>query len=219
MIFQYDSMGSFVLGALVERLTGMPLLDYLRSKCLDEIGFSKNARFLKCPGGHSWSDSTLLCTAQDLLKTARFVMNGGSWHGKRFLNSEYLRAATSRQIDNNVSGLNNYRTQGYGYQFWRTWHNSYFFTGIGCQFAVCVPDSDFILIYNGDNQGNPLAGSLIIDNFFALIAECVEAHSLPEDDNDALLLSEYSQKLQLTCARGSRNSPCRDQINGVWFLT
>lgn len=69
-IFNYDSAGSFVMGSLVERITGKTLMAYLREKFLDRIGFSKEAYMLKCPGGHSWSDSALICKPTDLLKVA-----------------------------------------------------------------------------------------------------------------------------------------------------
>lgn len=50
-VFNYDSTGSFVLGALVEKLSGMKLDDYLREKLFDKIGISKEAYILRCPGG------------------------------------------------------------------------------------------------------------------------------------------------------------------------
>lgn len=77
--FEYDSEGSFIMGALVERVTGKRLMEYLREKCLDKIGFSKEAYTLTCPGGHSWGDSALICTAQDLAKAAQFTLKNGSW--------------------------------------------------------------------------------------------------------------------------------------------
>ena len=88
-VFAYDSTGSFVLGALVERLTGMKLLDYLRLKALDRIGFSKEAYMLTCPGGHSWSDSALLCTPMDWMRVAQFMLQQGSWNGEQLLDKEY----------------------------------------------------------------------------------------------------------------------------------
>ena len=159
-VYEYDSPGSFVLCALVERLTGKPFLAYLREKLFDKIGVSANIRCLKCPGGHSWGDSAVLCTPRDLLKVARFTMNMGSWNGEQILNKAYMSAAVSKQIDNNVWGVNDHDSQGYGYLFWRTYENSYFFNGMGCQYAVCVPGKDLIMIYNGDNQGKIMAKKL-----------------------------------------------------------
>ncbi len=216
-IYYYDSTGSFVLGALVERLTGMPFMDYLRVKMFDKIGVSKNAHCLKCPGGHSWGDSAVLCTAQDLLKIARFTMNKGAWDGEQLLNAEYVIAATSKQIDNNVLGVNSHKSQGYGYLFWRTWQNSYYFNGMGCQFAICVPDKDLIFVYNGDNQGNPLAAKIIIDNFFEKIVDKISDTPLAENAKAHGALQKMSAGLKLMCAVGEKDSVWAEKINGVTY--
>ena len=105
---------------------------------------------LKCPGGWSWGDSALICTARDLLKFSRFVMNYGKWNGEQLLNEKFLRDATSKLVDNNTKGVETYDSQGYGYLIWRTYDNSFSFNGMGCQFGICVPDKDLILVYNGE---------------------------------------------------------------------
>lgn len=215
LIFQYDSSGSFVLGALVERITKMPFMDYLRLKLFDKIGVSKEAYCLKCPGGHSWGDSGVLCTPLDLLKVARFVMNKGKWNGEQILNAEYLSKATSKQIDNNLLGYNDYDTLGYGYQFWMTYDNSYFFNGMGCQLAVCVPDKDLIMIYNGDNQGNDMAKKIIIDSFFELIVNSAKVETI---NNAYNILETYTQGLKLSSAYGNSHSEFTDKINGVTYM-
>ncbi len=214
-IFQYDSSGSFVLGALVERITGMPFMEYLRKKLFNKIGVSTAAYCLKCPGGHSWGDSAVLCTPLDLLKVARFVMNGGKWDGEQILNADYLHKATSKQTDNALSGFNDYATQGYGYQFWMTWDKAYFFSGMGCQLAVCVPDKDLIMIYNGDNQGNDMAKKIIIDGFFDLIVKASEDEV--ENDDAWDLLNQYTNELKLSTTHGDCHSDFADRINGVTY--
>lgn len=64
--FDYDSPGSFVLGNIVEIVSGKNLMDYLREKLFDKIGVSKEAYCLTCPGGHAWSDSGVICKGEDL---------------------------------------------------------------------------------------------------------------------------------------------------------
>lgn len=61
---------SFVLGALVERLTKKELLEYLRENFPDKIGFSKDAYMPKCPGGHSRADSGII--VKKIAKMFRF---------------------------------------------------------------------------------------------------------------------------------------------------
>lgn len=216
--FEYDSGGSFVMGALVERITGKTLMEYLREKFLDEIGFSSEAHMLKCPGGHSWSDSALLCTPTDLLKTARFVMNGGKWNGKQLLNEAYIKKATSKVVDNSMLGYGNVDNQGYGYQFWRTVQDSYFFNGMGCQFAVCIPHKDMILIYNGDNQGNLAAKQIVIQSFFDIVVDNTIDGVLEENPGDTEILKEFSKSLKLMSAKGERYSEFQNEIDGITFV-
>ena len=216
-IYEYDSPGSFVLGSIVERLVGMPFMDYLRPKLFDKIGVSREAHCLSCPGGHSWSDSAVLCTARDLLLIGKFVMNGGKWNGEPLLNEEYVKEATKKQIDNNVGGLESYCTQGYGYLFWRTWDNSFFLNGMGCQLCVCVPDKDLILVYNGDNQGNDIAKHIIVDEFFDIIARPAKSEALPEDKAAEASLLEYTNSLKLYSVKNECSRDFEEKINGKVF--
>lgn len=214
-LFEYDSDGSFILGALVERLTGKPFMEYLREKMFDKIGVSKEAYCLKAAGGHSWGDSAVMCTARDLYKVARFCMNGGSWNGEQLLNEEYIRKATSKQIDNSTQDSSDAQSLGYGYYFWCTRDNSYFMNGMGCQLAVCVPDKDIIFIYNGDNQGITYAKDVIIDGFFDYIAKKASNEALPE--NPDAFAEITNRKLKLCAAHGEKKSEMTEKISGKVF--
>ncbi len=217
-IFQYDSPGSFVICALVERLTGMPFMDYLRQKLFDKIGVSNEAHCLKCPGGHSWGDSAVLCTPMDLAKVARFTLNKGAWNGNQLLNADYVTAATGKQIDNNVLGINACNTQGYGYLFWRTWQDSYFFNGMGSQFAICVPGKDLIMVCNADNQGKEQSRDIIIDNFFKMIVDKIADAPLAEDEKAQKELQAMASGLKLMTAKGATESAWQEKVNGVTYV-
>ena len=69
-IWEYDSAGSQVLCAIVERLSGMPMLDYLKSKLFNKMGTFKTANILKTRNNDSWGDSALLCTTRDMASYA-----------------------------------------------------------------------------------------------------------------------------------------------------
>lgn len=214
-LFEYASEGSFILSSIVEELTGMKFLDYLRVKLFDKIGVSESISCLLCPGGHSWGDSGILCTPMDFLKIARFVLNYGSWNGEQILSREFLAAATSKQIENNCLDIMAYNSFGYGYQFWRTYDDSFFFSGMGSQFAVCNPKTDLILIYNGDNQGNEYANEVIIKGFFDNVARRVSDAPLPFDKDAQSALGE---KKRLVTAYGEKTAPMQEKINGKTFV-
>ena len=90
-------------------------MDYLREKCFDRIGVSKEAYFLCDPAGTSQGGSGLNCTLRDLLAVAELVMNGGVYQGERLLPKDYIREATGCQVPTLHQPV--YDEQfGYGYQ-------------------------------------------------------------------------------------------------------
>lgn len=215
LAFEYDSSGSFVLCAMVERVSGKSLIDYLREKLFCRIGVSESTHCLRCPGGHSWGDSAILCTARDLLKVARFVLNGGKHNGVQLLDERYLHLATTKQIDNLELSSGSSR-DGYGYQIWLS-DGAFSFNGMGCQYAVCVPEKDLILIYNADNQGIPFAKEIIFQEFFRRIAEPMQKTPLAENPDAFHALNEYADSLKLICEEGAVSSPLADTISGKTY--
>ncbi len=217
VFFRYDSTGSFILCALVERLTGMTFLEYLRGKFLDEIGVSPDIYCLKCPGGHSWGDSAIICTPLDMLKIARFTLNGGSWNGKQLLNRAFMDAAVAKQLDNQYGDAEEFNGSGYGYLIWRTLDNSFFFNGMGSQLAVCVPSKDMIMMYNADTQLCDTTRQLIMEGFFRMIVRPAE-DALPENPTAHKALCDYAATLELLSVKGDALSPIKTQIDGVTYI-
>ena len=115
-IWNYDSPGSYMMGCIVEQITGQKFLDFLKDRFLRAAGFSEDAYCIQAPGGYSFSDSGVMCSARDLLTFARFVANYGTWDGKRYMNEDYLRTASSRLVDNSSCGFVSCSDYGYGYQ-------------------------------------------------------------------------------------------------------
>lgn len=148
-VFSYDTSSSHTLGALIEKITGMGLLDYLRVKFLDKIGFSKSAYCLKDPFGVSIGGSGLMATPIDVAKVARLVMNKGVGNGEQLINAELLELAVSNLSPTDTCKCID-EQQGYGMQFWRTRNNGFMMHGLGGQMAICLPDKDFIFVATAD---------------------------------------------------------------------
>jgi len=205
-VWSYDSSGSFILGALVERVTGMKLFHYLKDRLFDKIGVGE-VDWLDCPGGHTWSDSALLARPIDLLRVALFCMN----KGEGILNEAYVTAATSNQFDNHTGGYCVYESQGYGYQFWRSVDNSFFFNGMGGQFAVCVPDKDLIMVINADNQGKTDAFRIVFEHFFSLISRPA-GEPLPPAEAPLCM-----DGMELYHIKGEKHQPLESRISGAVY--
>lgn len=211
-LFSYDSTGSYVLGVLAERLSGMPLLEYLRSKVFRYIGGFEDAEILETPDGTPWGDSALICTPRDLLRFAQFVMQKGRWEGQQLVSEAYLRAATTCQTNNDLTNLIHNAHCGYGYQFWMTPQNGFCFCGMGGQYAVCLPDKELIFVCTGDNQLNESdLLPVLLDAFFTCIHDKLADHPLPPEQP-----LTYTD-LQLPVMRGAATCPMAEKIGGRWY--
>lgn len=216
-VWQYDSAGSQVLSSLVERLSGMSTFDYLYEKIFKHLGTFNTARMLKTRNGDSWGDSAMYCTPRDMVSFARFVMNYGTWNGKRLMNEKYLRTASSRVVDNSEYPHPVFN-HGYGYQIWRTERNGFAFYGMGSQYTICLPDQDLIFCCTADTQGLEMDCDIILGYFFDLIAEEIAPASLPEDKTAEAMLEEASRDLKLYCIKGMADSPKRGEIEGARYI-
>lgn len=215
--YSYDSSGSFVLGALVEKLTGKTFLDYLRDRCLRKTGFSEDARCLKCPGGYSWSDSALLCTPLDMLTYGRFVGTNGQWENKQLISPNIIRAALNDVSDNNGCTYRSFSHCGYLSQFWKYYGNSIGFNGMHDQCTVYDPDTDITFTCTSGNFRTDATRELLMSYLFTqIINEAAEA-PLPEDEKAFKELEDYINGLELTALSGAAFSGLEKEISGKSF--
>lgn len=174
-VFAYDTSSTHTLAALVERLSGQSLLNFLRERLLQPLGCTGTVRWLTDPCGVCQGGSGLVMTLPDLARVARCCLLGG----EGILPANYLREATARQI---YTGLQAYREErfGYGYQFWRTRHNGYAMYGLGGQLAVCLPDEDLILCTMADTQLDPSGVETIYDALWSILLPAAREKGPPD---------------------------------------
>ena len=205
-----------MLDVIVERVTGMKFLDYMKEKALMRMGFSTSAWCVGAPEGYSWGGSGVLCTSRDLMRFAYLVMNGGSYNGEQLVPEDYVRAATSYQIDTTVSETNYLMRYGYGYQIWMI-PGGFAFHGMGNQQAFCWPEKDLIFVCTADNQGNPTARDVIYEKFVEHVLNNLSDEPLPEDKSGERALAKAYELMQIPFVKGVAISPIADKINGATF--
>ncbi len=219
-IFSYDTSATHVLAALVEKVTGMEMLEYLRINGLDSLGFSKEAYFIKDPYGVSQGGSGLVCTLLDMAKFAYVLQNGGMYKDKKIFPKNYILEATSKQIDTSLNGVID-EQQGYGYQMWRTRHNGFALYGLGGQLAVCHPESKLMLVTMGDTMEDPTAIQTIYSGFYEEIAIYFgnkQAQKIPSNETAYKKLRHRLETSSFSCVMGKNNSLYATKINGKKFL-
>ena len=212
--FSYDTAATVVLCAIIEKLNGKPMLDYMRP-VFDEIGVSKDIWCVQSPDGRSWTGSGILCTTRDFARFGLLCLNRGKWNGKQLISRKYMEEATSSQIDNGGSEGSELRF-GYGYQFWCLRDGGFACNGMGSQLALCLPGKDLMLITTGDNQAIANGTELVIKAFFNLAGK-IEKTKLPENRETQQLLAEKIATVSTPLPSGSTTSASAAKYSGVRY--
>jgi hypothetical protein len=170
MIFKYDTSSAHTMAALVKKVTGKDILDYLREVYLDALGFSEEAHVLKDPFGCEIGGSGLVCTTEDLLKVARLLLalyndtldrdfpdicgcadsiyDSSFW--KRY--AAFIKDAMSYHTSNLHDGKTLDEKMGYGYQFWMVRDGGIMMYGMGGQYVLLYPKQELIFVTTADTQ-------------------------------------------------------------------
>ncbi len=155
--FLYNSGASFVLAAMVSARTGQSVRDYLEPRLFAPLGIV-NAPWERNPRDINFGASGLRLTTEDLAKLGQLYLNRGVWNGQRLLSEAWVAEATAKHVSNGTDPDNDW-AQGYGFQIWRSRHNSYRMDGRYGQFCLVLPEQDMVVsITAGVTNNRPVTG-------------------------------------------------------------
>ena len=150
-LFQYDSMCTFMLSAIVQRVTGYTMLEYLQKKLFAPMHITV-ADWETSPDGINTGGWGLRVQAETMAKLGQLLLNEGSWNGEQLVSADYVKAACSRLIDGGAKETYppTDGNQGYGYQVWQSkWPGSYRADGAMGQYTVVVPQEELVVVILG----------------------------------------------------------------------
>ena len=151
-LFTYDTSGSYVLSALVERLSGMPLLEYLRPRLLDPLGIGTTARFLTGPEGISHGGSGLIMAPRDLLPIAEVLNGGGRRNGRHVLSENVVAQLLERRSDPATQTWGGALRAGYARQVWLPGDGTWMMFGLGGQIVYGDPARELAAVVTADTS-------------------------------------------------------------------
>lgn len=150
--FQYNTMGTYTLSAIITKVTGQTVLDYLKSRLFEPLGI-ENPKWDSSPEGNSLGGYGLYILTEDIAKFGQLYLQKGKWNGKQLVPEEWVTQATSKQIPNDAESHSKIGAdwkEGYGFQFWQCRHNAYRGDGAGGQLCVVIPDKDVVIAITAD---------------------------------------------------------------------
>ena len=160
-VFKYDSGATHLLAAIVEKVSGKPLMAFLDERLFNPLGMTSPWSTVS-PTGVACGGWGMNMTTRDIARFGQFLLQEGCWNGRQLLSREWIRLATSRQtwsggivVQSQTIGSGSDWKQGYGFQFWRCRHGAYRADGAAGQLTVVFPGQDAVVSVNaglGDMQ-------------------------------------------------------------------
>ena len=165
--FCYNSMGTYVLSAIVQKVTGQKVVDYLYPRLFRPLGIV-GVHWEESPQGINCGGWGLYIRTEDMAKMGQFLLQKGQWNGKQLLPASWVEEATTTKVASVPAGVrpekakelgltakNSDWVQGYGYQMWRCRHDAVRADGANGQYIILLPEKDAVIVttaHIGDMQ-------------------------------------------------------------------
>ncbi len=148
--FLYNSAGTYMCSAIVQKVTGATVLDYLRPRLFEPLGI-EGAEWSTSPQGISAGGWGLFLKTEDIAKFGQLYLQKGQWNGKQLVPAAWVEQATAKQVSNGSDPTKDW-DQGYGFQFWRCRHGAYRGDGAFGQFCLVLPEQDAVVAITADTK-------------------------------------------------------------------
>lgn len=184
----YNSLGTYMLSAIVQKVTGEKVVDYLYPRLFQPLGIDK-PRWDESPQGINCGGWGLYLKTEDLAKMGQLLLQHGQWNGRQLLPAEWVAEASKAQVASVPAGtdpqqsvqlqdaersgnlasmgeqaVNSDWLQGYGYQMWRCRHNAFRADGANGQYILVLPDQDAVIVTTAHIENMQEELNLIWDN-------------------------------------------------------
>jgi CubicO group peptidase (beta-lactamase class C family) len=214
-IYRYSSLASFMLSAIVQKVTGEKIIDYLIPRLFNPLGI-EGVDWETNPEGINAGGWGLRLKTEDLAKFGQLYLQKGKWSGKQILTKKWIEEATSLKIYQNPDLSQSKRdsandgVQGYCYQFWRARNNSYMANGAFGQFILIIPDKDAIVVFTAESPD--MWGEL--DMVWKYLYPGIKDGRLPEDNESVVQLKNRLESLALQIPTKVSNEAVSSKISG-----
>jgi CubicO group peptidase (beta-lactamase class C family) len=146
--FMYNSGASFMLSAIIKRVTGQTAHEYLKPRLYQPLNIT-NTTWGENFEGINMGASHLRMPTEDIAKFGQLYLQNGMWNGKQIISKEWVREASSKQISNGNNDSS--WGYGYGYQFWLNPPGGFRADGAFGQFSMVFPQLDAVVAITSES--------------------------------------------------------------------
>ncbi len=213
--FKYNTAATFMQSAIVQKVTGQPVLDFLRPRLFEPLGIEHpvwDANFQ----GVSLGGYGLRVRTEDIAKFGQLYLQHGRWQGRQLLPAEWIALATAKQTSNGSSPTSDW-SQGYGFQFWRCRHNAFRGDGAFGQFCVVLPEQDAVVAITSGVKDMQAVLNVIWDQLLPGLHP-TKLKTLRANPAAARQLKDKLSRLEVPPAQGLAASPLAGQVLNRKFI-
>ncbi|HLT74980.1 MAG TPA: serine hydrolase [Ohtaekwangia sp.] len=152
--FLYNTTATYMLSAIIQKVTGQQLVEYLKPRLFDPLDIRDVDSEID-PLGINTGGWGLRIQTEAMAKFGQLYLNDGQWNGRQILPKEWIAEATKAQIMQAPAATQAVRDssdwlQGYGYQFWRSRHNAFRADGAYGQFIIVIPEKEVVIVFTAE---------------------------------------------------------------------
>ena len=190
--FKYNTPATYMQSAIVQKVTGQTVLDYLKPRLFEPLGI-ESPKWDSSPEGISLGGYGLFLRTEDIAKFGQLYLQKGQWQGKQLVPAEWIEQATSKQVSNGSDPSRDW-DQGYGFQFWRCRHDAYRGDGRDGQFCIVLPKLDAVIAITANTGDMQAELNVVWDKLLPAFSD----KPLAENPAGVAKLKESIAKLKAT---------------------
>jgi CubicO group peptidase (beta-lactamase class C family) len=215
--FLYNSGATYMLSAIVQKVTGQKVIDYLRPRLFEPLKI-EGMTWETCPMGINTGGWGLSVPTESLAKFGQLYLQKGAWDGRSILSTDWVEEATSFKIQQPGADLDKLKKesdwhQGYCYQFWRCRHNAFRGDGAFGQYTIVMPDQDTVIAITSESSNMQGEMNLIWEHLWPAFEE----QALPDNQKAAAELNQKLRALTLLPPQGQTYSRTAARISNKPF--
>lgn len=196
--FLYNSAATYMCSAIVQKVTGQKVIDYLRPRLFEPLGVH-GMTWEECPRGINTGGWGLSIQTEGLAKFGQLYLQKGQWQGRQILPAAWVEEATTFKIQQPAPAkparpnAQNDWLQGYAYQFWRCQHNGFRGDGAFGQFTIVLPEQDVVIAMTSESSN--MQGQL--DLVWEHLLPAIKQSALPPNPKGMMALQQTLSSLNV----------------------
>lgn len=183
--YRYSTPSSYMLAAIIERVTGQSMTNYLMPRLFEPLGIPRPT-WETCPLGITAGGMGLSLSTESIAKFGQMLLDRGIYSGRRIVSAQYIERAASEQSDNRAGVDRIDSAQGYGYQFHLCRRGCYRGDGSFGQLCLVAPEQNIVIAATAGFKSMSRL-QVLLDLIFESIFDTLGADQLPDSGHNASL--------------------------------